>query len=252
MCKTLIKYVVLFFMSSSLAHAVVVGYPKEDEIPLLPPYCKVKLNHEQGPGWNQWAATLGDAFGHVHHYCAGLTFINRYNKSWGDKEGRKFYLQSAKGEMDYMISHVADHKASILMPEIFLQRGKIFLLMKMAGNAFKDFEKAIELKPDYNAPYLALSDFYKENGDKGKAKAVLEKGLQHSPNSRSLQRRYLELGGKLSDLPPMPVVPVEAPAAPPVATEPMPEPVTNESAPVTVSPSGEPLAQPQVDLPTNP
>ena len=231
MCKIFIRYIALFFMSSSLAHAVITGYPKDDEIPLLPPYCKVKLLHEKDQ-WDQWAATLGEAFGHVHHYCAGLAFINRYNKSFGDKEGRKFYLQSAMGEMDYMISHVADPRSSILMPEIFFQRGKLFLLMNMSGNAFKDFEKAIELKPDYLAPYFALSDFYKEKGDKEKAKAVLGKGLQHSPNSKSLQRRYLELGGKLSDLPPIQAAPVEAPAAP-VATEPMPktDAVTNESAP---------------------
>ncbi len=234
MYKILIRFIGLFLINISLAHAVMTGYPKDDEIPLLPPYCKAKLNNEQGPEKDQWAATLGEAYAHVHHYCAGFNFMNRYNRSWNDKEARKFYLKSAMGEMNYMITHVADQKASIIMPEIYLQRGKIFLLMNQAGDAFKDFEKAIELKPNYIAPYIALGDFYKAKGDKGKAKAVLVQGLKYNRDSKALQRRYLEMGGKLSDLPPIQdAVQVEAPAAPVVA-EPISntDAVTSESAPV--------------------
>jgi hypothetical protein len=54
-------------------------------------------------------------------------------------------------------------------------------------------EQAIALKSDYWPPYAQLSDFYKANGDPGKARETLEKGLALTPDAKALNRRLVEL-----------------------------------------------------------
>ncbi len=56
-----------------------------------------------------------------------------------------------------------------------------------------EFRHAIELKPTYTPPYVALSDYYVEKGQIEEAKKILEEGLKHSPESSRLKRRLKKL-----------------------------------------------------------
>jgi hypothetical protein len=53
--------------------------------------------------------------------------------------------------------------------------------------------RAIELKPQYWPPYVALSDYFKELGQIAVAREWLEKGLAAAPNAQPLLRRLAEL-----------------------------------------------------------
>jgi hypothetical protein len=59
-----------------------------------------------------------------------------------------------------------------------------------------ELERAAELKPDYWPPYAYMSDYYRETGDRAKAREVLEAGLQRIPESQGLRTRLAELDSK--------------------------------------------------------
>jgi hypothetical protein len=56
-----------------------------------------------------------------------------------------------------------------------------------------ELERAIELKSDYWPPYASLSDYYRDIGDRSKAREVLEKGLVSIPGSKALKTRLAKL-----------------------------------------------------------
>jgi len=51
----------------------------------------------------------------------------------------------------------------------------------------------MELKPDYWPAYAALSEHYVKVGDVAKAREVLQKGLEVTPDEKALKRRLAEL-----------------------------------------------------------
>lgn len=79
------------------------------ELQLLPEGCKAKLDTALRTNQqlqDQWANRLGpDTWRHLHHYCHGLKFMNRANFTF-DNADKRFYLQSAMGEFEYVITHV--------------------------------------------------------------------------------------------------------------------------------------------------
>lgn len=89
------------------------------ELQLLPEGCKAKLDTAQRDNkalQNQWANRVGpDTWRHLHHYCHGLKFMNRANVTF-DKTDKRFYLQSAIGEFEYVITHVPSN--SPILPEV--------------------------------------------------------------------------------------------------------------------------------------
>ena len=109
-----------------------------------------------------------------------------------------------------MIKHA--EPTSSLMPEVYLNRG--FALWKLGrdGEAIGDFLKALELNPKFPRSYVMLSDFYGEKKLKDKALATLTEGLKYVPDSKMLQRRYVELGGKKPFPEPYQAAAIEKPA----------------------------------------
>lgn len=171
------------------------AYPTDAELDSLPAYCRIKLRHRfDSPEYKKAQASFGPDFEHVHHYCAGLNFINRYYRT-SDTETRKFFLKSSVGEFDYMVTHAKPEFS--LMPEIYLSRGTSYSLMKKDFQAMNDINKALELNPRMIKGYRLLSEFYENIKQKQKALEVVTAGLQYNPDSKMLQSRYLELGGKL-------------------------------------------------------
>lgn len=176
------------------AFATDTGYPNDTELVSLPQYCQVKLRKKPAdPEYKMWEATLGPDFIHTHHLCAGLNFVNRHYRARSEYD-RKYYLQSSLGEFGYMITHASPSYS--LMPDVYINRGTALSKLGRSSEAAVDFQKAIELNPRLPKAYSVMADFYVDIKLQGKALATITEGLRYVPNSKMLQRRYAELGGK--------------------------------------------------------
>ena len=179
----------------AISHAYDPSWPSVSDLPLLPPYCKAKLfDTADSPEYAKWEATLGAGFEHTHHYCAGVNFVNRANKTFGNKSEQAQLLIQALNEFNYVIKHAP--ATYVLIPEIHVQKGRVLVRLKKNAEAIQEFHRAIELNADYVAGYTALSDQYKDMGSPGEAKQVLQKGLARLPDSKALLRRLNEVDVK--------------------------------------------------------
>lgn len=242
----------LMSLAIAQAHAVEPWVPTDTEMVSLPPYCKVKMKSSPASTeYKTWESTLGKDFMHTHHYCAGLNFLNRYYRSRNNGD-KRYNLKNAVDNFNYMVDHAAPGYS--LMPEIYLNRGLAFSLMQQAGAAMTDLNKAIELNPKQPRAYNVLADYYVKTRQKPKALETVTQGLRHNPDTRSLQRRYTELGGKLPYPAPVAVVaptPVEPVAKPETAAA--SEPATAGEAGQTPAPAVEaPVTPPPIGTPKNP
>lgn len=184
-------FVMALCLYATTADALPWDKPTDAEIAALPPYCSARFRHVD---MERWQKTMGSIFEHVHHYCGALVFLSRYYKI-SNPQDRRFVLGEVLSNIEYMIKH--GDQRSALMPEIHLTKGRALILAGKHAEAANEFIRAIQLKPDYTAPYLAMADFYDQFEKKQDALKILQEGLRHIPTSRSLARRYQELGGKL-------------------------------------------------------
>lgn len=186
------------------AQASIPGYPDSifsydaREVALLPRYCvNTDSFRTKVPGGNnaaeikRWTEVMGETFIHMHHYCYGLMDYNRATLLARDARTRRFYLDSAIREFDYVLERAPADFA--LLPEILTKKGEAFVRQGRSPLAIEQFERAIEIKPDYWPPYAQLGDYYKDAGDLEKAREILERGLAADPDARGLQRRLINL-----------------------------------------------------------
>lgn len=235
------------------AGAVEPWVPTDREMASLPPFCKVKMKPVQGSvEYKLWQSTLGPDFMHTHHYCAGINFINRYYRSRSQQD-KSFNLNNARTNLEYMVGH-ADPAYS-LMPDVYLNLGVVHTLMNQTGQAITHFNKAIELNPRQPRAYGALADYYAKIKQTAKALEILTAGLRYNPDTKSLQRRYTELGGKLPYPTPIEPAPDEAPVVKPdeaIAATPANPVEPAADTPTTVTPAADPIDPPKIGSPTNP
>jgi len=194
--------------------------PTAQEMAALPPFCSARFN-EGSAEYKSWNTLLGPDFGHTHHYCAGINFLNRYYRD-RTEQAKRFNLNNARSNLQYMIDH-ADPAYS-LMPDVYLNLGVVYSLSGQPAQAITHFIKAIELNPRLPRAYNALADYYAKTNQAAKALETVTEGLRYNPGTRSLQRRYTELGGKLPY--PAPAEPQPQVAAPATAPEAAPMPIT--------------------------
>lgn len=258
----------LFFYSATvgaLSKALPWDPPTDAEFAMMPAYCASRLKHL--PDYNHWRQVLGPIFEDIHHYCAALNHFNRYYKS-STAADRQFHVQNAISNIDYVLGRInPTQPKDVVVPEIHFLKGKVLMLARDSKSA-GEFLQAIQLKPGYVDPYVALADFYFKTGMKQDALKILEEGLRQVPTSRGLARRYKELGGKspLPELPPQTVsaaapaetkttgvkADVNAPIEPAVS---IPTPASaSEGAATSVARQPAPAAEdsPKIGSPTNP
>lgn len=246
----------LFFGTGSAA-AVETGLrPSEAEMLRLPDYCQAKYKLPPGsPEWKGWQSRIGQNFIDLHHYCAGLNFVNRF---WGahSKQDKTFYLQRAMSNFDYMVK--AEKPDFALRAELYSNRGEVFRLMGRSGEAVKDYSHALEIDPRIVRPYLQLADLHVAGKAPGRALEAITQGLRHVSDSTALQRRYLELGGKKPFPEPIAIQAPE-PAAPPPEDVARTSKAVDEAAPAQAAPAAsEPASaateaqQPVIGTPKNP
>jgi len=181
------------------------GYPASvtaydpREVTMLPRYCAYTQSfREHVPGANnpdeiqQWNSRLGQTFHAMHHYCWGLMKTNRGVLLARSEQSRRFYLNDAIVEFDYVLDRAPPD--FVLLPEILMKKGENLIRLGQHGSGILQLRRAIELKPDYWPPYAALSDHYKSTGDLKNAREVLENGLLASPDTKALKERLANLG----------------------------------------------------------
>ncbi len=239
----------LFTMLLAVPSAMADWRPTQSELTTLPPYCAARFD-ERSAAFKNWKTSMGPNFIHIHHYCAGLNFMNRARGSFSS--GRQDTLGAVVREFDYVLDHVtADF---YLRPEILMNRGIALTMLKRNGEAVGNLMKAIELDAKQPRAYMALADLYLKQNNRSKALETATEGLRHNPDTESLQRRYIELGGKLPYPAAAEPAPAEAqaakPDAPTVAAQPSGESATDKqtSAPA----AAEPVIPPKIGSPTNP
>lgn len=207
--------------------------PTAEESKLLPAYC-------QGSAY--WKSILGPDAGWNNHTCYGINRLNRYYKSRSARE-RKDHLQTALGDFSYSIAKLKPDFT--LMPEIYMYRGITYRLMERNGAAVADLLKAISMDPKLTKAYNELADMYEGKfSQPAKALEIVTDGLRHNPETKSLQRRYTKLGGKLPY--PEPLTQAE-----PAVTEPLSgaeQAAVPEVAPVVV-PVEKTVTEPDSDKP---
>lgn len=193
--RNLFNYLLAIILSFCIsAESLAAYWPKtEAEFALLPPYCRVKMGRLQGlevpeSEINKWKKNFGPGYYHVHHVCAGLHTMYILDSKPNVKDYE--YIGAIK---TYKYSQRHSPKDFVLQPKISLELGKIYLRLNRVPEAISELQNAIQLKPSYTAPYAVLSDYYIKIGLKDKAKAILEEGLKHSPNSKKLKRRLDKL-----------------------------------------------------------
>ena len=171
------------------------------DMALVPKYCmytrsfrEVVAGGDNQQMINAWAAQIGPTFTHLHHYCAGLIKANRGTLLSREPATRRFYLNDAIMEYDYVITRASEDFP--LLPEVITKKGEALVQLGKGPLAVVEFERAIEVKADYWPPYARLGDYYKSAGDFGKARQILEAGLSKTPDATALQRRLAELDNR--------------------------------------------------------
>jgi tetratricopeptide (TPR) repeat protein len=232
----------------------------DSDIKLMPPYCAARL-HKDPSQEARWKQALGPDYLHSHHLCYGVGFINRAYAARSNRK-RKSAADAAVGELNYVISHASPSFS--LMPDVYMNRGIAYTMLKKSGPAIADFRKSIELQPTLVRSYTLLADLYLELNEKTEALKVATEGLRHVPGSKGLQELYTKLGGKLPYPEPIQAEAKAAPqpadasagaAAPAAAVDTQAASTTAEEADASqqkASAGAEPKRQPQVGTPTNP
>jgi hypothetical protein len=112
----MLLYLVLF-----AAFDVRADYPRtEVDFAVLPPYCWVRFRGKGTPAAKMWNQKLkGNAFIHIHHYCAALHTMNLVNRT-GKRGRQKYLLQVAIKEMEYVERKAG--KELVLRPEIAMKK----------------------------------------------------------------------------------------------------------------------------------
>lgn len=256
----LLPLLLILTLSSFSSHALQPFTPTASEMASLPAFCKARMVSGEGSAdYNLWQGTLGPDFLHTHHYCAGVNYISRYYRA-RSRQDKQYNLNNALTNLEYMARHASPTYS--LMPDVYLNLGVVNSLMKKTGAAITHFNKAIELNPRQPRAYNALADYYLKTKQSAKAMDIIVQGLRYNPDTRSLQRRYTEMGGKKPY--PEPIVETPEQVAAPVETAPAAGAETaTTGAPSSQTDAGvtsaqpaeaapEPFPTPKIGSPTNP
>lgn len=176
----------LLACSAVTAWAVAPVQPTEEEFRSLPEVCVKRLK-----------GTMGDdemrMYPHLHHYCLGLNFANRADRS-RSKQSRGFNLGSAIANFNYMVKYLPP--GHWMRPQVYVDKGRAHTKAGEDVEAMDLFNRAIRANPSFEPAYLQLIEALKRTGAKSAALEIATAGLRYIPASGLLKRAYFELGGK--------------------------------------------------------
>ncbi|CAH1904794.1 TPR_REGION domain-containing protein [Candidatus Nitrotoga sp. HW29] len=182
------------------------------ELASMPPYCTALYGKYHGmpqPQDSPLRHTIPAGCPSVHHYCDGLKYILRADHAMGNKADFSYNMQNAITSFNGVTEEWRSAAPTCsLRAEAHTNLAKSLLRMvkrqpAAASQAINSLKQAIELTPGFLQSYLVLADTYIDNGQKRKAKEIVEEGLAHIPNSKALAKRYVALGGNPSTIKPV-------------------------------------------------
>lgn len=224
-----------FTFATQEADAIGNFKPRPGELALLPSYCAPRAE-----GWGDdikrpevapWAQIYGKDWFHMHHLCNALNYINRSARNYDQKTRN---LSLALIDLGYMERNANSPQA---LAETQMANAVALLGLKREVEAFVALNKAVSLAPETATTHIRLVDYYISRKQTAQALVAVTEGLRHVPESKSLQRRYTELGGK----PPFPT-PYEKAETEPLNTM-SEKSISPESAPSKEKPVSEPSQQ---------
>ena len=170
----------------------------------LPPYCKYT------EGWRtrvksgndvekikEWYSIFGGSYPNhglfvtMHHYCEGLLDVI-YAKIARNARDRRYYWTQSIQEYDFMI-RASEQWGPLMLPEFHTKKGETMMALGKTHEAVAEFQRAIQIKPDYWPPYAEMSDYFRKVGNIKMAQEILEQGLVAAPDTKALKRRLAEL-----------------------------------------------------------
>lgn len=177
-----------------VVHAVGAFQPTENELQLLPSYCRPKAaaNTPINETTKRWFNLFGPDYKHMHHYCRGLVSISRGDNTFPDSEAgrtqRKFHYNAAIREFTSTKDQYAT-KNFKLLPELFVKRGDAYSRLNDDANAEVDYLTAYNRYPKYPVAYMKLVDLYLKQGRVGEAKAINDAALKRFSKKKAFIRR---------------------------------------------------------------
>jgi tetratricopeptide (TPR) repeat protein len=191
------------------AHAAPFA-PSAQELAVLPPFCKAKLSADPSDD-AAYSGSIGPDWLHIHHYCFGLNFANRFYRDYGNRVAQADDLKEAINNYDYVLEHATPD--FWMRAEVGTQKARLQVAARDNVNAVATLGVALKANAAYAPAYAVLSDIYRDSGQKAKALASVEQGLQNAPLDKPLQRRYKNLSGKAFVVPAGAEAKVAKPAA---------------------------------------
>jgi tetratricopeptide (TPR) repeat protein len=186
---------------------------------------------------------------HMHHFCDGLRFYSRAMSSTHNREDFKYYIQESLGGYDYVLRTTTPD--FVMRPEINAEKARTLALAGRKAEAVMLYTSVMQQTPNFVPAYLYLADYY-ASSNRSKALELVSEGLRHNPETKSLQRRYRELGGKLPYPEPLAKAePVKPPIEDAVVTETKAEP-SPEQAKAANAEAGPKVEEPKIGSPKNP
>lgn len=164
----------------------------------LPAYCKARFEKETNHSeYKKWEDRYGPDFLHVHHLCHGISALNKAYHARTEQQKRGL-LDQAMNEFGYVINHAKPTFG--LLSDLYLYRSDAHLLRRNHALAMRDLLHSISINPRQTRAYLAASDLYVKLNQKDQAVSLLASGLRHLPDSQSLRKKYVGLGGDVAML----------------------------------------------------
>lgn len=166
-----------------------------------------------------------------HHYCWGKLAKYRYFTE-KTSEKRNFQTKTWRGEMQYIIDWTNQKKIDwAYLPQIHKEIAESYLFEKRYPQAIQAAERALEKRRSFAGAYLIIADAYEAMKNQPKALHYVTEGLKHNPDTKSLQKRYVRLGGKKPYPEPYPVVESATPPVTDAVTPTVPESSVSPSTP---------------------
>lgn len=176
------------------AHADLPYGPTDAEFLSLPPFCKARMKPDSAAEKVSFEAQLGpNNFLHIHHYCIAANYANRLRFVF-DRQKRGAMIGEAIDNYKYVLR--AAERTFWMLPQIYLETGNMYLQSGQKGEAAQHFSQAIALNPSYEPAYISLVETYRQLGSTSAGLEVATAGLRHFPESKSLQKAYLSMGGR--------------------------------------------------------
>jgi len=122
---------VFFALGAVLAANSSQAAPKitEAEVAMLPEYCAARFSGLKSMAYQTWSDRLGaENFGHIHHYCYGLNFMNRAMMEFDPKQKRNS-LKRAIRNFDYVLRHWGPEFSLTPSAMIYRQQAEMSLSM---------------------------------------------------------------------------------------------------------------------------